>query len=91
MPCPLSFVTALLTTCAALSIWLLVFILPVENLNVPFEKAHTAMHYYGYTGSACIPIAFNDAIEKGKLKENDLVFMIGSGSGLTFGSVAFRY
>ena len=63
----------------------------LDNLNVPHEKAHTAMKYYGYTGSACIPIALNDAVEKGKLNENDMIFMIGSGSGLTFGSVAFRY
>ncbi|TAE46542.1 MAG: ketoacyl-ACP synthase III [Bacteroidetes bacterium] len=63
----------------------------LENLEVPQERAHTAMQYYGYTGSACIPIAFNEAWEKGKLKENDLLMMIGSGSGLTFSSVAFRY
>lgn len=63
----------------------------LDNLSVPHEKAHTAMQYYGYTGSACIPIAFNDAIEKGKVKENDLIFMIGSGSGLNFGSAAFRF
>lgn len=63
----------------------------LDNLNVDHSKAHTAMQYYGYTGSACLPIALNDAIEKGKLNENDLFFMIGSGSGLTFGSAAFRY
>ncbi|MDX2247219.1 MAG: ketoacyl-ACP synthase III [Bacteroidia bacterium] len=63
----------------------------LDNLGVPHEKAHTAMRKYGYTGSACIPIAFNDAIEKGKLQKDDLLFMIGSGSGLNFGSVAFRF
>ena len=63
----------------------------LDKLGVPHERAHTAMQYYGYTGSACLPVAFNDAFEKGKLKKNDLFLMIGSGSGLTFGSVAFRY
>ena len=63
----------------------------LDNLNLPHEKAHTAMKYYGYTGSACIPIALNDAVEKGKVKENDTLFMIGSGSGLVFGGLAFRY
>ncbi|MEL6674493.1 MAG: ketoacyl-ACP synthase III [Bacteroidota bacterium] len=63
----------------------------LDNLEVSHERAHTAMQYYGYTGSACIPIAFNDAVEKGKLKKGDTFFMIGSGSGLTFGSAAFRY
>ncbi|MEO1262147.1 MAG: ketoacyl-ACP synthase III [Bacteroidota bacterium] len=62
----------------------------LDRLNVPREKGHTVMHHYGYTGSACIPMAFNDAWEKGKVKENDLVFFIGSGGGLAFASAAFR-
>ncbi|MEM7368445.1 MAG: ketoacyl-ACP synthase III [Bacteroidota bacterium] len=63
----------------------------LDNLKVGHERAHTAMQNYGYTGSACIPIALNDAVEKGKIKPDDLILMIGSGSGLTFGSVVFRY
>lgn len=63
----------------------------LENLKVPTERAHTAMQKYGYTGSACIAIAMNDAFEKGKLKKGDLIIMIGSGSGLTFSAVAFKY
>ncbi len=62
----------------------------LDRLEVPRELGHTIMHNYGYTGSACIPMAFNDAWEKGKLKENDLIFFIGSGGGLAFASAAFR-
>ena len=62
----------------------------MDRLSVEREKAHTVMHYYGYTGSACIPMAFNDAWEKGKVKPGDLVFFIGSGGGLAFASAAFR-
>ncbi|MCB0549942.1 MAG: ketoacyl-ACP synthase III [Phaeodactylibacter sp.] len=62
----------------------------MDKLGQPHEKAHTVMHYYGYTGSACIPMAFNDAWEKGKLNAGDLVFFIGSGGGLAFASAAFR-
>ncbi len=62
----------------------------LDLLNVPREKGHTIMHYYGYTGSACIPMAFNDAMEKQVVKTGDLVFFIGSGGGLTFASAAFR-
>ncbi len=63
----------------------------LSNLNVPHDRAHTTMHYYGYTGSASIPIALDDAIQKGKIKENDIIFFIGSGGGLSFGSLAMRY
>ncbi len=62
----------------------------LDQLHVPREKAHTIMHHYGYTGSACIPMAFNDAWEKGKTKTGDLIFFIGSGGGLAFASAAFR-
>lgn len=62
----------------------------LDLLEVPRDRAHTIMHHYGYTGSACIPMAFNDAVEKGKTKAGDLVFFIGSGGGLAFASAAFR-
>lgn len=63
----------------------------LKNLKVPLERAHTSMHYYGYTAAASIPIALDDAIKQGKINSNDLIYFIGSGGGLTFGSVAMRY
>lgn len=62
----------------------------MDRLGQPHEKAPATMHYYGYTGSACIPITFNDTWEKGLLNAGDLVFFIGSGGGLAFASAAFR-
>ncbi len=63
----------------------------MERLGVPRERAHTIMHHYGYTGSACIPMGLNDAVEKGIAKKGDLMFFIGSGGGLAFASAAFRF
>ncbi len=63
----------------------------LDNMKLPHERAHTAMRNYGYTGSACLPITFNDAVEKNLIKRGDKFFMIGSGSGLTFGGIAFTY
>jgi len=62
----------------------------LDRLELPHERAHNIMHYYGYTGSACIPMAFNDAWEKDLVKAGDLVFFIGSGGGLAFASAAFQ-
>ena len=61
----------------------------MDRLEVDRKKAHTIMHYYGYTGSACIPMAFNDALEQDKIKPGDLLYFIGSGGGLAFASAAF--
>ncbi len=63
----------------------------MDRLGVPREKAPTVMHHFGYTGSACIPLALNEIYKNGKLKRGDLLFLIGSGGGLAFASAAFRY
>lgn len=63
----------------------------LDNLNVPRDRAHTIMEYFGYTGSACIPMALDDANQKGKLKEGDLIMFMGSGGGLAFASAIFKW
>lgn len=62
----------------------------MDRLGVDREKAATVMHYFGYTGSACIPMAFNQVWESGELKSGELVYFVGSGGGLSFASAAFR-
>lgn len=63
----------------------------MDMLNLPREKAQTSMHYYGYTGSACIPISFEDALVQNNVNRGDIIFLIGSGGGLSFAGAAFRY
>ncbi|MDP2302152.1 MAG: ketoacyl-ACP synthase III [Ignavibacteria bacterium] len=62
----------------------------LDKLNVSRDKGYTIMEYYGYTGSACIPMAFADARNKGIVKDNDLVVFMGSGGGLAFANAIFR-
>ncbi|MGE5432099.1 MAG: 3-oxoacyl-ACP synthase III family protein [Syntrophomonadaceae bacterium] len=62
----------------------------LDNLNVERSRAHTIMDRYGYTGSACIPMAFDDARKQGKLKNGDLVCFMGSGGGLAFAMAIYR-
>jgi 3-oxoacyl-[acyl-carrier-protein] synthase III len=61
-----------------------------ERCGVPMEKCHTIMEKYGYTGSACIPMALDDAIELGKIKRGDLVVMLSSGLGYNQAAAAIR-
>src|ERR1700722_19646684 len=42
------------------------------------------------TGSACIPMALDDAIELGKIKRGDLVVMLASGLGWNQTAAAVR-
>jgi 3-oxoacyl-[acyl-carrier-protein] synthase-3 len=64
--------------------------LVAERCGVPVEKCHMIMEKYGYTGSACIAMALDDAIELGKIKRGDLVVMIGSGVGYNMAGAAVR-
>lgn len=63
----------------------------LDNINVNRNRAHTIMEYYGYTGSACIPMALDDANKKGKLTPGDIILFMGSGGGLAFASAIFYW
>lgn len=62
----------------------------MHALELPLERAHMVMDRFGYTGSACIPMALDDAIEAGKVGPGSLVVMIGSGVGFHQASTALR-
>lgn len=62
----------------------------MDILGVDRNKAATIMHYYGYTGSACIPMAFDEWMKKGMIKKGDTVCFMGSGGGLAFGASLFK-
>ena len=63
----------------------------LDNLEVAREKAITIMHEYGYTGSACIPMAYAIADhEEKRMKDGDLIIFMGSGGGLAFACSLFR-
>ena len=61
----------------------------MDDLGLPLEKTHTIMEDWGYTGSACIPMAFDDARAKGLVHSGDRVVLVGSGVGYNQAAVAF--
>ena len=63
----------------------------MDRLGVPISRAHTVMEKWGYTGSACLPMALDDAVKAGRLHPGDLVVMTGSGAGLSMGCVALSW
>jgi 3-oxoacyl-[acyl-carrier-protein] synthase-3 len=64
--------------------------LVMASLGLPAERAHTIMETWGYTGSASIPMALDDALAQGKAGPGDLVVLLGSGVGYNQAAVAFR-
>lgn len=64
--------------------------LVMQDLGLPMEKTHTVMETCGYTGSACIPMALDDAMEKNRVKAGALLVLVGSGVGYNQAAVAMR-
>lgn len=62
-----------------------------QRLGLPPEKVFSNIQRYGNTTAASIPIALDEALEQGKIKENDIVILASFGSGFTWGSVAMRW
>ena len=64
--------------------------LVMADLGLAMDKTHTVMEKWGYTGSACVPIALDDALERGLVASGDLVVLVGSGVGYNQAGAAFR-
>ncbi|MGE7594313.1 beta-ketoacyl-ACP synthase III [Peribacillus frigoritolerans] len=62
-----------------------------ERLGLPLEKMTKTVHKYGNTSSASIPMALVEEMEAGRIKDNDLIVMVGFGGGLTWGAIALKW
>jgi 3-oxoacyl-[acyl-carrier-protein] synthase-3 len=65
--------------------------LVVEALGLPVERSHCIMEEQGYTGSACVAMALDEARKLGKIAPGSLVVLVGSGVGYNQAAVAFRW
>ncbi len=63
----------------------------MAKFGLPMEKTHTIMEKWGYTGSACVPMAFHDMAEQGKVKRGDRVVLCASGGGYSMACLTFIY
>lgn len=62
-----------------------------ERLNLPEEKLSKRIHLYGNTSSASIGIALKDEVDAGKIKDDDIVVLVGFGGGLTWGATVLKW
>ncbi|OIJ11077.1 3-oxoacyl-ACP synthase [Anaerobacillus alkalilacustris] len=62
-----------------------------ERLGLNKEKVSTTVTKHGNTSAASIPLALFSEVEKGLIKDGDIVVMVGFGGGLTWGSVCLRW
>ncbi|MDE8565249.1 ketoacyl-ACP synthase III [Anoxybacillus rupiensis] len=62
-----------------------------QRLELPEDKMSATVRKYGNTSAASIPISIVEELEAGKIKDDDLIIMVGFGGGLTWGAIALRW
>jgi 3-oxoacyl-[acyl-carrier-protein] synthase-3 len=62
-----------------------------NKLNVEDARVYSNIAMHGNTSSASIPIALDECVDAGRIKEGDLVLMASFGGGVTWGGVLVRW
>ncbi|MEE9125148.1 MAG: beta-ketoacyl-ACP synthase III [candidate division NC10 bacterium] len=62
-----------------------------HRLSLPPEKVISNIARYGNTSAASVPLALDEAVRNGKVREGNLVLLVAFGGGLTWGSAAIRW
>jgi len=62
-----------------------------DRLGLPIEKMMLNLARYGNTSAASIPIALDEAVQEGRIKEGSLVMIGAFGAGLTWASALIRW
>ncbi len=60
-------------------------------LDVPGEKVYSNVEKYGNTTAASIPIALDECVEQGRIREGDIVCLAAFGSGFTWAASLIRW
>ena len=63
----------------------------MERLGLPIEKVLLNLDRYGNTSAASIPIALDEAVREGRIKDGSLVMLGAFGAGLTWASAMIRW
>ncbi|QKS71777.1 ketoacyl-ACP synthase III [Paenalkalicoccus suaedae] len=62
-----------------------------QRLELPEHKMSKTVNKFGNTSSASIPLSLMYELEQGKIKDDDVLVLVGFGAGLVWGAVALRW
>lgn len=62
-----------------------------KRLGLPMEKVFVNIDKYGNTSAASVPIALDEAVQGGSIREGDYVLLEAFGGGLTWASSLIRW
>ena len=62
-----------------------------KRLGIGADRVYVNLDRYGNTSAASIPIALDEVVRSGRLKEGDIVLLSAFGGGFTWGAAALRW
>jgi 3-oxoacyl-[acyl-carrier-protein] synthase-3 len=62
-----------------------------KHAGIPMDKVYVNVDRFGNTSSASIPIAIDEAIERGRVKPGTTALLCAFGAGFTWGSMVVRF
>lgn len=62
-----------------------------EKLDIPIERIFINIDRCANTSGASIPMAFDEAVQTGRIKKGDVVIMVAFGGGLTWGTTVIKW
>ncbi len=62
-----------------------------KKLSMPLERVVVTVNKHANTSAASIPLALNEAVRDGRIREDQIILLEAFGSGFTWGSVLLRY
>ncbi|MBP2640641.1 MAG: fabH 2 [Firmicutes bacterium] len=62
-----------------------------KRLGFPMEKVVVNVDKYGNTSAASIPIALDEAVKSGRIKNGNTILLVGFGGGLTWASSVIKW
>ena len=62
-----------------------------ERLEMPNEKVFLNVSEYGNTSAASIPIALDEAVRAGRIRNDDLILLCSFGGGFTWGATLIKW
>lgn len=63
----------------------------VKRLGLPDDKVVINLDKYGNMSAASIPVALDEAVSQGRIKEGDTLVLVGFGGGLTWGASVLKW
>lgn len=63
----------------------------VKRLGIAPDKVVINLNKYGNMSSASIPVALDESLKEGRIKEGDILVLVGFGAGLTWGACVLKW